>query len=91
MQKLCKCPSCLLPGGANQFPGGFTPAVDHHLFTAHPVSALGVHPPLPVGKPPHSNTLFPSFLAVAAPYFFGCAWVCGWGSLLGGTMPFRRM
>jgi hypothetical protein len=21
----------LLPGGANQFPGGFTPAVDHHL------------------------------------------------------------
>jgi hypothetical protein len=61
VQKLCKCPSCLLPGGANQFPGGFTPAVDHHLFTAHPVSALGVHPPLPVGKPPHSNTLFPQF------------------------------
>jgi len=28
----------LLPGGANQFPGGFTPAVDHRLFTAHPVS-----------------------------------------------------
>jgi hypothetical protein len=27
----------LLPGGANQFPGGFTPAVDHHLFTAHPI------------------------------------------------------
>ena len=30
----------LLPGGANQFPGGFTPAVDHHLFTAHPVCRL---------------------------------------------------
>src|SRR5271170_5791972 len=28
----------LLPGGANQFPGGFTPAVDHRLFTAHPVT-----------------------------------------------------
>ena len=25
----------LLPGGANQFPGGFTPAVDQRLFTAH--------------------------------------------------------
>ncbi len=30
----------LLPGGANQFPGGYTPDVDHCLFTAHPVSAL---------------------------------------------------
>jgi hypothetical protein len=28
----------LLPGGANQFPGGFTPAVDHRLFTAQPVT-----------------------------------------------------
>jgi hypothetical protein len=27
-------------GRCAQFPGGFTPAVDHHLFTAHPVSAL---------------------------------------------------
>src|ERR1700720_4188099 len=25
----------LLPGGANQFPGGCTPAVDQRLFTAH--------------------------------------------------------
>ena len=25
----------LLPGGTNQFPGGFTPAVDQRLFTAH--------------------------------------------------------
>jgi hypothetical protein len=25
----------LLPGGANQFPGGFTPAVDQRLFKAH--------------------------------------------------------
>src|SRR5580692_2772034 len=25
----------LLPGGANQFPGGCTPAVDRRLFTAH--------------------------------------------------------
>jgi hypothetical protein len=25
----------LLPGGANQFPGGYTPAVDQRLFTAH--------------------------------------------------------
>ena len=30
----------LLPGGANQFPDGFTPAADHRLFTAHPVLAL---------------------------------------------------
>jgi len=30
----------LLPGGANQFPGGFTLAVDHRLFTAHPVCDL---------------------------------------------------
>ena len=33
-------PFRLLPGGANQFPGGTTPAVDHRLFTAHPVSRL---------------------------------------------------
>jgi len=26
----------LLPGGANQFPGGFTPAVDHRLFHGAP-------------------------------------------------------
>jgi hypothetical protein len=25
----------LLPGGANQFPGGIFPAVDQRLFTAH--------------------------------------------------------
>ena len=30
----------LLPGGANQLRGGYTPAVDHHLFTAHPVTQL---------------------------------------------------
>jgi hypothetical protein len=30
----------LLPGGANQFPGGYTPAVDHRLFTAHLISGL---------------------------------------------------
>jgi hypothetical protein len=28
----------LLPGGANQFPGGYTPAVDLRLFTAHPIT-----------------------------------------------------
>ena len=33
----------LLPSGANQFSGGYTPAVDHHLFTAHPVTALIRH------------------------------------------------
>jgi hypothetical protein len=32
----------LLPGGANQFPGGSTPAVDHHLFTAHPVTRRNI-------------------------------------------------
>ncbi len=30
----------LLPGGTNQFPGGYTPAVDHRLSTAHPISRL---------------------------------------------------
>src|SRR5271163_660246 len=32
----------LLPGGANQFPGGYTAAVDHRLFTAHPVTRRNI-------------------------------------------------
>src|SRR5580704_8417439 len=30
----------LLPRGANQFPSGYTPAVDQRLFTAHPITAF---------------------------------------------------
>jgi transposase len=42
----------LLPGGANQFPGGLLPLMDHHLFTTHPVTRPGVRTkPRISGKP----------------------------------------
>src|SRR5271157_1610786 len=34
----------LLPGGANQFPGGILPAVDQRLFTAHAKVGLALPP-----------------------------------------------
>jgi hypothetical protein len=47
----------LLPGGANQFPGGFTPAVDHRLFTAH--SDYATNEALRHGLPPESCHVVP--------------------------------
>src|SRR5271170_5646128 len=49
----------LLPGGANQFPGGYTPAVDHRLFTAHPVTRPSTPKASAASWPPLLHRLLP--------------------------------